>query len=249
MRVLVTGATGQVGTALIRDLQAFGYLVRTLGKRPISSTIEHHYWSLGMTPNPRAFIDVDCILHLAWITKDRDDQTMHLNVGGSSKIFQVAKLSGIKIINFSSFSAFKPISKYGRAKLNVENENPDGINLRIAKIERLENNGKKTGLINRALKHLVILSPRGIVIQVIEFEHLVSEVVKYIDSEITKGTYVLPHHEYNFKRYLFEYHEIRSLEIPSLFFNYVFSLCQVSRTKYGITLHDRWISLTSTKKP
>jgi hypothetical protein len=246
MNVLVTGATGQLGRKMTIYLLQNQVGVRTLGRKDFDSKTPNHTWSLGMSPNPGAFVGIDCVLHLAWSTKNRGNHDFHLNVGGSSKIIEASNLSRVRVINFSSLSAINPISSYGKAKKNIEEVNSSGLNLRIAKLEEpffmhdLQ-------LIEKILRKILFIPiPRGLSIQVMEMDQLLEESIKYINSSIDRGTYTLPHETLEFGEYLSKYHGLRSIYVPKKIIDLFFICCQASRTSRGKLLFDRWLSLVST---
>jgi len=70
MRVLVTGATGFIGSALARALAARGDRLVALSRQPGSAGdlppgSERLQWSAAMPPPPSAFDGVDAVVHLA----------------------------------------------------------------------------------------------------------------------------------------------------------------------------------------
>jgi hypothetical protein len=248
MRLLVTGATGQIGNEIIKYLKSNGYSVATLGRKPSDKTTPHFFWSLGMSPNAEALIGIDCILHLAWVTKDRTTQNYHLNVGGSTKIFEAAEFSGIPVVNFSSFAAITPVSNYGIAKLQTERANSAGINIRIAKIERLNTVQKPKRSMKKLYKFLLVPAPVGLSIHVIDVQVFLNEINGLIKGKYNRGTYTLPHVEYPIKDYLKRYHDIKSFDAPQFIFDCFFRLCKVTKLRQGLVIHDRWVSLLSTNR-
>lgn len=70
LRVLITGATGLVGGALVEALLTRGDRVRALTRRPARPDaseregLEFHQWD-GMRPAPASLRDVDVVVHLA----------------------------------------------------------------------------------------------------------------------------------------------------------------------------------------
>jgi hypothetical protein len=248
MDILLTGASGQLGRELTDFLLGTGNRITTLGRRAIDGEIRNYAWSLGMSPNPQAFTNVDCILHLAWSTIDRGDYDFHLNVGGSAKIVNVSKLSGIKLINFSSLSALNPSSSYGKAKELVERTNSNGVNLRIAKIEKVFIM-KDVSFFNKLWREIIFIPiPIGLSIQVTEIDHMLEEIEKYIKGDWDPGVYTLSYESYGIGEYLKKYHGLRSFPIPKSVVGFFFSCCKFSRTRKGKILYDRWISMVSTDK-
>jgi hypothetical protein len=246
LRILLTGASGQLGHKITNCLQNYGIEVTTLGRKPINSRTLNYSWSLGMSPNPQAFVGIDCVLHLAWSTTDRGDYDFHLNVGGSKKIFEAADLLRVRIVNFSSLSVINPMSRYGKAKNTVEDANLRGLNLRIAKLEEPFFKSDLHPAKNILRKIVFIPVPRGLGIQVVEFDQLLSELIKHIEETSIPSIYTLSYERYELREYFKKYHGLSSFYVPKRIVSAFFICCKLSRTRYGNLLHDRWLSLTST---
>lgn len=246
MRILLTGASGQLGHKITNYLENYGIKVTTLGRKPINSRTLNYSWSLGMSPNPQAFVGIDCVLHLAWSTTDRGDYDFHLNVGGSRKIFEAADLSRVRIVNFSSLSAINPLSSYGKAKKTVEDANVRGLNLRIAKLEEPFFKSDLHPAKNILRKIVFIPIPRGLSIQVIEIDQLLSDLIKHIKETSIPSIYTLSYERYELGEYIKKYHGLSSFYVPKRVVSAFFICCKSSRTRYGNLLHDRWVSLAST---
>jgi hypothetical protein len=246
MKVLITGSSGLLGIELANHLSSEGIVVTTLGRRAVSSEFENYSWSLGMSPKPESFLEVDCLIHLAWSTTDRGPHDFHLNVGGSEKIIELSKILGTKVINISSLAAINPKSMYGKAKENVEKSNFEGINLRIAKIEN-QNDLKRRSFSQKLIRGLIIVpTPRHLNVQVIEMDKLLNEITKYVKGDLDRGIYTLPCETYNFRDYLKKYHNLKSFYVPKSALNYLFIILDRTGSRKGRLLYDRWLSLLST---
>jgi hypothetical protein len=248
MKVLITGASGKLGSELTNYMASKGIHVTTLGRRNLNSKFENFPWSLGMSPKPEAFIDVDCLIHLAWATSDRGSFDFHINVGGSRKLLELSNAMGVKIINVSSLSTLNPVSMYGKAKESVELSNSFGINLRVAKIENINFLENLSLLQNLIRKFIVIPVPGDLSVQVTELDKFLEEILGYVEGNQNPGVYTLPYKSYSLGDYLTRYYGLKSFCIPISLVNYFFTSCNYSRTQMGKFLHDRWISLCSTDR-
>lgn len=121
MRVLVTGATGNVGTALLRRLATADVAVSGLARRvpgPGSSphpAVRWHAVDLGTAAAPallrEAMADVDAVVHAAWrITPNRDDAALRaVNVEGTAAVARAAADAGVAhLVHLSSVGVYAP---------------------------------------------------------------------------------------------------------------------------------------------
>ena len=121
--VAVTGASGNLGTALLRRLTAPGSgvaEVRGLARRRPSGTapydgVQWHLADLGTVDSAEVlpgFLDgVDAVVHLAWALQPgrRPDDLRAVNVGGTSRIVRAAAEAGVAhVVHLSSLGAYAP---------------------------------------------------------------------------------------------------------------------------------------------
>ncbi|MEU0877301.1 NAD-dependent epimerase/dehydratase family protein [Lentzea sp. NPDC005914] len=124
MKVVVTGATGNVGTALLRRLAGEPDVeVHGISRRPPASAPP--YQGVAWTPvdigQPGAeellgvaFENADAVVHLAWLIQpSRDERALYrTNVAGSSRVFTAAAKAGVPhLVHMSSVGAYSPASK------------------------------------------------------------------------------------------------------------------------------------------
>jgi UDP-glucose 4-epimerase len=130
MRVAITGASGNAGTALLRNLQ--DQLSRKPGSlqltgisrrlpdtsRPPYAGVEWHTLDVGLDRDrpllEAAFAGVDSVVHLAWqIQPNRDlDQLHRTNVRGTENVLEAARKAGVKqIVCASSIGAYSKAPK------------------------------------------------------------------------------------------------------------------------------------------
>jgi nucleoside-diphosphate-sugar epimerase len=131
MRVAVTGATGFVGTHVIRRLSANGHQVRILARRmPIAALTPEKPLEVVLgdlddqTALHRLVGGVDAVIHVAGIIKARHPAAFHkVNVEGTRHV--AAALSGaspdLRVIHVSSLAAREPgLSPYCASKRGGE---------------------------------------------------------------------------------------------------------------------------------
>jgi nucleoside-diphosphate-sugar epimerase len=123
LTVAVTGATGNVGTALLRRLTdpASGIAeVRGLARRqpPTEAPYDRVRWHLvdlgrstGETELP-AFLDgVDAVVHLAWALQPgrKPEKLRQVNVEGTRRVMDAAVAAGVAhVVHMSSLGAYAP---------------------------------------------------------------------------------------------------------------------------------------------
>lgn len=123
MRVVITGASGNVGTALLRHLAvaAPDWSLVGLCRRPPSPgepAYDRVSWLRCDIADPsssallkEAFAGAGAVVHLAWaIQPGRDEAAMaSTNVDGSNRVFQAASDAGVAhLVHASSMGAYSP---------------------------------------------------------------------------------------------------------------------------------------------
>ena len=123
MRIVITGASGNVGTALLRILPAEHYVVAVVRRIPARQGVYQRadWCSLDLTAQDgvadlrRVFEGADAVVHLAWgFQPTRDTQYLtQLGVGGTAAVLQAAHASGVgQLVHMSSVGTYAPGS-YG----------------------------------------------------------------------------------------------------------------------------------------
>jgi UDP-glucose 4-epimerase len=116
MRVVVVGATGNVGTSVLRALADEPGVDSILGlaRRIPEARFPKTEWrqaDIAHTPLRPHFLDADAVVHLAWLIQPgRDKQTLHeVNVDGSARVFAAAAAAGVgALVYASSVGAYAP---------------------------------------------------------------------------------------------------------------------------------------------
>ncbi|PRY51250.1 nucleoside-diphosphate-sugar epimerase [Geodermatophilus tzadiensis] len=121
LKVAVTGASGNVGTALLRRLTAPGSgvdEVRGLARRqpPDTAPYDAVTWyqaDLGETASEQALTnlleDVDAVVHLAWALQPgrKPDELRKANVDGTRRVMRAAVAAGVEhVVHMSSLGAY-----------------------------------------------------------------------------------------------------------------------------------------------
>jgi UDP-glucose 4-epimerase len=145
VRVVVTGATGNVGTSVIAALAADARVTEIVGlarrrpqlQSPRTTWIEADIVSAPLT---EVFAGADAVVHLAWLIQPSRDaaQLEAVNVTGTRRVFEAAAAAGAKaLVHASSVGAYSkgpddravdeswptggtPSSFYGRHKAAAE---------------------------------------------------------------------------------------------------------------------------------
>jgi UDP-glucose 4-epimerase len=116
MRIVVTGATGNVGTSLLRALAADPRVEEIVGvarrlprwSNPRTSWVQA---DVALSPLEPVFRGADAVVHLAWLIQpSRDEAQLEaVNVRGSERVFAAAAAAGVgALVHASSIGAYSP---------------------------------------------------------------------------------------------------------------------------------------------
>jgi UDP-glucose 4-epimerase len=116
MRVVVVGASGNVGTSVLRSLASEPAVDSVLGiaRRIPKGSFAKTEWrqaDVARSPLRPLFQDADVVVHLAWLIQPgRDKQQLHeVNVEGSARVFRAAAAAGVPALVYaSSIGAYAP---------------------------------------------------------------------------------------------------------------------------------------------
>src|SRR3954468_5419135 len=116
MRIVVTGATGNVGTSVVRALgrdervkEIVGIARRLPDWRP-----ERTRWvaaDVARDDLRPIFAGADVVIHLAWLIQPSRDaaELERVNVGGSRRVFEAAAEAGVgALVHASSIGVYSP---------------------------------------------------------------------------------------------------------------------------------------------
>ena len=116
MRIVVLGATGNVGTSLLDALagesrveSVLGVARRLPGLRP--PKVEWARADIASSDLARLFRGADAVVHLAWLIQPSRDQEQlrRVNVEGSSRVFRAVAEAGVPALVYaSSVGAYSP---------------------------------------------------------------------------------------------------------------------------------------------
>src|SRR5919204_5749272 len=116
MRVVVVGATGNVGTSLLRafaDEAAVDSVVGIARRRP-SLDFPKTEWVAADVADAdltRIFRSADAVVHLAWLIQPSRDRNLlwRINVEGSTRVFRaVAEAGAPALVYAASVGAYSP---------------------------------------------------------------------------------------------------------------------------------------------
>lgn len=124
MRIVVVGATGNVGTATVQALSSDPEIESVLGlaRRKPKLSLPGVEWAeadvatSALLPH---FSGADAVIHLAWLIQPSRDEraTYAVNVEGSRRLFQAAAQAGVpKLLYASSVGAYSPGPKDHRVR-------------------------------------------------------------------------------------------------------------------------------------
>jgi UDP-glucose 4-epimerase len=114
-RIVVTGATGNVGTSLVRRLARSGdATIVAVARRPVAFQLPGVEWvaaDVATAPLGPIVRGADAVVHLAWrIQPSRDPESLwRTNVLGSQRVFRSAVSAGVPALVYaSSVGAYSP---------------------------------------------------------------------------------------------------------------------------------------------
>jgi UDP-glucose 4-epimerase len=116
MRVVVLGATGNVGTALLRALADEDRVTQVVGvaRRLPTTAAPKTTWAqadIAHDDLEPLFAGADCVVHLAWLIQPSRNEsiTYATNVRGSARVFAAAGAAGVPALVYaSSIGAYAP---------------------------------------------------------------------------------------------------------------------------------------------
>ncbi|MFJ8966008.1 NAD-dependent epimerase/dehydratase family protein [Lentzea sp. NPDC102401] len=123
MKVVITGATGNVGTALLRRLAEESDIeVHGISRRPPAAAPPYDVkWTPIDISKPGAeeplrvaFEGADAVVHLAWLIQPARNErlTYATNVAGSARVFEAVAAAGVPhLVHMSSVGAYSPGGK------------------------------------------------------------------------------------------------------------------------------------------
>jgi UDP-glucose 4-epimerase len=176
VKVVVTGATGNVGTALLRRLaEEPDVRVHGISRRPPADAPP--YRGLDWTPvdigQPGAeellgiaFEKADAVIHLAWLIQPSHDERelYRTNVAGSARVFSTAAKAGVPhLVHMSSVGAYSPTRKDHRVDESwpVNGVTSSFYSRHKAAVEHMLSQFEASMLISRPRPGLILQSDAG----------------------------------------------------------------------------------------
>ncbi|MEV7040548.1 NAD-dependent epimerase/dehydratase family protein [Amycolatopsis sp. NPDC051061] len=110
MRIVVTGATGNIGSGVVAALNADPQVETVVGlaRRPAEGVVTADVERDDLVP---LFRGADAVVHLAWLFQPtrRPERTWRANVLGSLRVFDAVAAAGVsKLVYASSIGAYSP---------------------------------------------------------------------------------------------------------------------------------------------
>jgi nucleoside-diphosphate-sugar epimerase len=117
MRIVVTGATGNVGTSVLQALGGDERVTEIVGiaRRVPDWTPPKVTWvAADVERDPLPFAGADAVIHLAWLIQPSRDakELERVNVRGSRRVFEAAAEAGAALVHASSIGVYSPGPKH-----------------------------------------------------------------------------------------------------------------------------------------
>ena len=119
MKILVTGGSGNIGSAVVRELAAGGHEVLAVARRrPVvprtsaHSTVEWRCVDVSRDDLDQHVVDVDAVVHLAWKMQPthRPQETWETNAVGTRRLLEaLARRGSPPLVVASSVAAYSPV--------------------------------------------------------------------------------------------------------------------------------------------
>lgn len=138
--MLITGATGFIGSRLAALALVRGYAVKTLTRSdwdsfPAVPASRRYFGTLPAQIPEESLQDVDVVVHCAASIEVAEDIASAVNIEGTIRMAQLAQQAGVATFIFLSSQSAKPdaISAYGKTKYAAEQAllDMDGLNIII----------------------------------------------------------------------------------------------------------------------
>ncbi len=122
MRVVILGATGNVGTSVVRAVRNDKSVDHVIGlaRRPPNGALLGIEWratDIARDDLTDHFQGADAVIHLAWLTQPaRNESFLHqVNVAGSARVFEAVAKAGVGTLLYaSSWAAYSPAATGNR---------------------------------------------------------------------------------------------------------------------------------------
>jgi UDP-glucose 4-epimerase len=114
MRIVIVGATGNVGTSLLESLAGADHELLALARRRPSRALPHAEFvpaDIATAELAPIFRGADAVVHLAWLIQPGRDEsvTRAVNVGGSERLFRAVVEARVPLLVYaSSVGAYAP---------------------------------------------------------------------------------------------------------------------------------------------
>ena len=190
--VLVTGATGFVGSALATRAMAEGYVVKTLSRTNWASSpavpVGNRFFGSLPASIPEECLDgVDAVVHCAAEAAGDYDTCHAVNVEGTTRLARMALRAGVKTFIFLSSQSARPDapSPYGQTKYAAERSllEVTGLNVIVLRLGLVTGPGSR-GLYQRmermvqSLPVIPLLAGGAAIIQPIHVDDLCTAVLR-----------------------------------------------------------------------
>ena len=124
-RLLITGASGYIGSRLLAVARQAGCEVIVLGSQPPGSLVPAYPWRLGEAPPTEQFAGATALVHLghSWASDGQGAPgAANINLAGTERLARAALAAAIPRFIFASTTSARAeaLNNYGRVKYAIE---------------------------------------------------------------------------------------------------------------------------------
>lgn len=122
--IIITGANGFIGSALVKHFSSKGWKVKALVRAALNAKVDnvsYHPYDLAKPVDDELFNATDVLVHCAYKKYETGNDADEINISGTKHLIEQCRKHNVKPVFLSSFSAHEDaVSHYGKHKFYLE---------------------------------------------------------------------------------------------------------------------------------